>query len=234
MQQPAPLALSQGDAEQQAACLAGAGTRPRQPQGLGPRCISSCRDSAGDGCPRKPCHRAAWTRSRPLEQHFWVQLYDCETQGQQRMAPASLSVPGASPHRTAVTRRIAKGSSPSPLPPATSSRSRVRGKAALAENTFLLPSPCQQFLPPPPPSLRVPTLPRAAPGSAHPQISPPHTVGLAGHRQKQIMGENIAKVTLPATAQPPSLPPTHALLPPKQRPHLGPSSSAFSKDGKLL
>lgn len=109
---------------------------------------------------------------------------------------------------------LRKASSGSLLPPATSSRSRGRGKPALAENTFLLPSPRQRFLPPPLPSLRVPTLPRAAPGSARPQISLPHTVEPAGRTHKSKSKEkNAARAS---TARPPSLPPRTPRCPPSR------------------
>lgn len=80
------------------------------------------------------------------------------------------------------------------LPPAPSSRSRVCGKAALAESAFLLPSPCQRFLPPPP-LLHVPTPPRAAPSSACPQSSLPRALELDGHTEEETTGEDVEVIT---------------------------------------
>lgn len=222
MQQPSLLALSQHfPSEKRSCCSAGAGAGHGQ-GGRGARsCLwGQCCVPTGDRCPRRPCWRAARTHSWALQQHCCAQPEDCKTRGRQRTAPASFRVPGAFPHGTTVTRHIAKASycvhcCLQQPPPAAG----PVGRQAWQKTPFC----CLSCVSNSSSSLAAcPDPSQGCSGSAHPQTSLPHMLELAGHRQKQIVGENVAKAT---AGWPPSLPPTHTLLTPRR--HLRPPRLRF-------
>lgn len=230
MQQPSLLALSQHfPSKKRSRCWAGAGAGHGQGGRGGSSCLrGQCCVPTGDGCPRRPCWRAARTRSWALQQHFCAPPEDCKAWGGQRTAPASRCVPGAFPHGTTVTRHVAKASycihcCLQQPPPAAGSVGRQpwqktpfcclsRVSNSSSSSRAACPDPSQ-----------------GCSHSAHPQTSLPHALELAGHRQKQTVGENVAKAT---AGWPPSRPPTHTCSPHADTSR--PPGSTFPKGGKLL